>query len=238
MKYFAASIGILYLFGIPLYAQNADSSAKKAIISAVEFYRKSTEESQHLYNGPEYYIYDARSTEHQFFKSDEMEEGSVYYDGQFYPNVLIMYDIVKDEVAIEHLNRYDQLQLQKEKVRYFTVLNHHFIRLEKANTGLRTGFYDILYEKRLKVLARRIKERDEVIEQMKIVVEFPAKNFFYIYKDGIYHNVSSKGSVLKLFQDQKKALRKYIRENQLRFKKDRENAIVKVTAHYDQLTTP
>ncbi|MDJ1499809.1 hypothetical protein [Xanthocytophaga agilis] len=238
MKYFTASIGILYLFGIPLYAQKADTSAKKAIASAVELYRISTEESQHLYNGPEYFIYDSRSKEHQFFESDEMEAGSVHYDGQFYPNVLIMYDIVKDEVAIEHLNRYDQIQLQKEKVSYFTVLNHHFIRLEKDNTGLRTGFYDLLYNKRLKVLARRIKERDEVIEQMKIVVEFPAKNFFYVYKDGVYHSVSRKSSVLQLFEDQKKALRKYIRENKLRFKKDRENTIVQVTAYYDQLTTP
>lgn len=238
MKYFTTSIGLLYLFGLPLYAQKADTTAKQAIAFAVEFYRKSTEESQHLYNGPEYYIYDARSKEHQFFESDEMEEGSVYYDGQLYPNVLIMYDIVKDEVAIEHLNRYDQLQLQKEKVHFFTVFNHYFIRLEKANTGLRTGFYDLLYDKRLKVLVRRIKERDEVIDQMKIVVEFPAKNFFYVYKDGVYHNVSSKNSVLKLFEDQKKALRKYIRENQLRFKKDRENSIVKVTTYYDQLTTP
>ena len=59
---------------------------------------------------------------------------------------------------------------------------------------------------------------------------------YYIRKNNTYYSVSSQGSMLTILKDKKKELQQYIRANQIKFRKDPEEAMVKIASYYDHLT--
>lgn len=208
---------------------------------ALALYDSATVESQHLYNGQQYYIYDSKSDEHQFYLSEQWMPGTVVYDGQLFRSVPMLYDIVKDEVAVKYVQSFGNVALQSQKVHSFSLADHTFVRLiagQPEAGGLRTGFYDVLYDGTTKLLARRKKDRLQQITDTRIVIEFPEKDAFYIFKNGEYNPVHSKSSILFLLEDQKKPLKKYTRQHRLSFRENREAAITALASHYDQLTKP
>lgn len=209
--------------------------------AALALYDSATVESQHLYNGFQYYIYDSPFEEHQFFRTEDWEIGSVLYAGQLFQGVPLLYDIVKDQLVARYKQGFGNVALQSPKVGYFTLPGHTFVRVE-ADTGrvegLRTGFYDQLYTGKTKVVARRAKERQQDLSDRRVVIKFPQKDVFYLYEMGEYHPVRTRKSVLSYLEDQKKPLKKYLRDHNLTFRDDREAAIRGLAAHYDELTNP
>lgn len=239
MRFFTILVFISVSF-IPFsFAQKADSSLTSQNIAElpVSYYKEVTGVSQNLYNGRLYYVYDARQEEHQFFESRKWTKGSLLYDGQRFDSVQMLYDIVRDEVVIKHFNG-ENLLLQPAKVSYFILLNHRYQRLVSGidiESGMRTGFYDVIYGGPTRTIVRRVKQRQEKIVDKKVITLFPPKNFYYIYKDGRYHFVHTKKSVMALFPEHQKTLKKSLREEKIRFRKERESAIAKTVALYDQL---
>lgn len=221
-------------------SQVTDTSAvaMNAPGSPLALYKSATIYSPHLYNGQRYHIYDSRSKDHQFFQSEDWQTGSVYYDGQLYQNLPMLYDIFKGFVIVRHPERSGLVQLQSERVRDFSILSNRFIKIEKDEAkgiDIPTSFYQILYDGKTQVLARRVKERQEQIENNRVNVYFHEKNFFYIKKDGAYHIIRSKKAALSLFKDQKAALRKALRENKIKYRKARELALIQMATQYDKL---
>ena len=213
----------------------SESAVKTAF--PLSLYKAATDQSQNLYNGRLYYVYDARMEEHQFFGDRKWQKGTVLYDGQRFDSIPMIYDINRDELIIKHFNG-DALLLQSEKVEYFSKENHSFRRFESGkeiNDQMRTGFYDILYEGKSKVLVRRTKQRQEKIVEKKVIALFPEKDFYYIHKDDRYYPVRSKKSVLGLFPDRKKELRKALREEKIKYRKNRDAAITTIVVAYDSL---
>jgi len=205
----------------------------------LSLYKNATFGAQNLYNGRLYYIYDSREEEFQFYEARKLKKGIVYYDGQQYDSIPMMYDIVRDELIILHANDYENILLQSRKVKYFSIYNHNFYQLESGaeiNPDMRTGFYDKIYSGKTKILVRRTKERQEKIVDKKLIVQFPFKDFYYLYKDGKYNTVRSKKSVLALFPEHKSELRKALRTNKIKYRKERESAIVTMVTRYDELT--
>ncbi len=222
-------------------AQPAQVTSKNTPSLPLALYESATVLSPHLYNGQRYHIYDSRSKDHQFFELEDWRDGSISYDGQSFDSIPMLYDIVKDKVIIKYVTRSGLIQLQSERVKEFSYINHRFIRIEEnkeAGIELSTGFYDLLYDGKTPVLARRMKQRQEQIENNRVNVYFLEKTFFYIKKDGIYHPIHSKRAALNLFDDQKKVLKKHLRDQRIKYRKAKEKAIVQLATKYDQLLRP
>ena len=206
----------------------------------ISLYKEATAQSQNIYNGRLYYLYDARMEEHQFFGDRKWQKGVVFYDGQRFDSIPMIYDIVRDELIIKHFYG-DHQMLQSEKVNYFLKDNHTFRRFEAGkdiNPQMRTGFYDILYEGKSRTLVRRSKQRQEKIVDKKVITFFPEKDFYYILRNDRYHSVRTKKSVFNLFPERKKELRKALRDEKIKFRRNREIAIAKIVATYDDLARP
>lgn len=233
-----------FWLSITSYGQTGEAvpaTAKNSHSLPQALYESATILSPHLYNGPRYHIYDSRSKDHQFFQSEDWSDGSVSYDGQTFESIPMLYDIVRDKVVIKYLGRSGLIQLQSERIKDFSYLNHRFIRIEEnkdADINLSTGFYDLLYDGKTQVLARRMKQRQEQIENNKVNVYFLEKTFLYIKKDGVYHPVHSQMAALNLFDQQKKALKKHLRDQRINYRKAKEKALVQMATKYDQLTRP
>ncbi|MCF0053066.1 hypothetical protein MUK70_20135 [Dyadobacter chenwenxiniae] len=218
----------------------AASGPSKETAFPIALYKAATSQSQNLYNGRQYYVYDNRSEEHQFFEFRKWHNGVLMYDGQRFDSIPMLYDIFKDEVIIKHFNG-DHILLQSEKIDYFYVDNHTFERLEAGkhiNEQMRTGFYDVLYNGKTRTIVRRVKQRQEKIVDKMVIALYPQKNNIFVKKGDRYYGVGSKKSALNLFPEYKRELRKVLKDQKIKFRKNREVAIVTIVETYDKLARP
>jgi hypothetical protein len=192
-----------------------------------------------LYNGPEYVDYAKRyhaRIGHQYFLTDEKQPGSVYYNNHYFSDLQLNYDVVLDQLVIQHVTSPLLLRFLDKDVRYFTINQHRFVRIEAdsvAPAAFRTGYYEVLVDSTVQLLAKRAKRRQEKLNQRQVDIEFTSTDRLFLKKKGIYYPISSKGSVTRLFADHDKEIQKYIQDNKLRFKKaTREADIVQLTRYY------
>ncbi|WP_022825275.1 hypothetical protein [Hymenobacter norwichensis] len=192
-----------------------------------------------LYNGPEYVDYAKRyhaRIGHQYFLTDEQQPGSVYYNNHYFSDLLLSYDVVLDQLLIQHATSPFIVRFLDKDMRYFTINEHRFIRIEAdstAPTAFRTGYYEVLVDSTVQLLAKRAKRRQERINQRQVDIEFNVTDRLFLKKDGIYYPVKSKSSVTRLFADRSKEVQQYIKDNKLKFKKARREAdIAHLTRYY------
>jgi hypothetical protein len=235
----AGIIAILMLYANPgILAQSKDSvlsSLQKK--KAISVYYQSLQQQSGLYNGSEYVPYvDMLKEGHPYFDTSKMVNGSVYYDGMSYTNVPMLYDIVRDELIILHFNKVFFLQLIKSKTESFEILEHSFVHLGRDSTkkeGVRDGFYDLLYNGKIKLYAKREKVIQETIPNMTIERKIYSKNRYFIFKKDHYTEVYGKKSLLNFFDDKKTMLKQSLKKQKIKFRKQRERAITAIVEQYD-----
>lgn len=195
-----------------------------------------------LFNGKESLYYDPSIKEGSAYFADakNWSAGTVWFDGYFYSNVKLLYDLVKDRVAILLNNNVTGIVLQSERVKSFTLLAHTFIYVKYDSLlrkPVKNGFYDDLYDGKIKILARREKNIQTASTPSSTESYFSPTVDYYLFKNGDYYAISSKGSVLAVLKDHKRELQQFISQNDLSFNKTgREEAMAKVAEYYDHLT--
>lgn len=214
-----------------------EDSALKYAISLYEFEQGR---NSLIYTGKGYYDPHDGIIGHQFFMEDYWEPGHVTYDQSTYDSIYLKYDIYKDILLVENFNSQGYLspiKLFSENVQGFEIFGYEFVRLEKDTiSGLRGGFYNLMYSAdELQVLVRRRKEIIQSNEINSIKKEFVRKDRHYIKKDGMYHRIRKKKSVLKVLYDHKKEVKSYIRQNNLLFKVNLDLQLVQVVKYYSSL---
>lgn len=222
-------------------AASADSVNLQQTIS--HFYKAIGEESR-LYNGHEHPPYDPQIKNSALFPYDAKTwaPGDINYDDVVYRNVPMMYDAYKDAVIVLLYNKFSMLSLLSDRVHDFTFSNHRFIRLDADQIsdnqlGLTTGFYEQLYAGKIEVLAKRSKTIQTTVNTTAAPeTYFYEKNDYYMKKGDAYYKIGSKGSVLKLLKDKKSELQKYIKQNNINYGDNPEDAMAKIASYYDHLT--
>ncbi|WP_157807413.1 hypothetical protein [Hymenobacter chitinivorans] len=156
-----------------------------------------------------------------------------------YKNIPLQYDIRYDQLVLRFPQSPYQLRLHNEKVGYFTVNQHRFVRVAATTPApgvLVPGFYDVLYEGRLRLLAKRVKKTQETLSSGGIELAFLESNRYFLEKDGKTFPVSGKGDLLAALADKKKELRQYVSAQKLKFSKGKQEAsLVKMAQYYDTL---
>jgi len=237
---------LLLLLGQQALGQTAADDGASLVSSSVSQLEQQYAEAffghPELYSGPEYFNYARpyfKRTGHQFFLSTELQNGSVYYNGHHFTGQKLLYDVVRDQVVLEHATSPLTLSLINHNVRYFFVGNHHFTRLvaDSLTTGLPgTGYYEVLVDSTVQLLAKRSKRMQEKVDQGHVNAEFISTDRLFIRKAGVYYGVRKKSSVTRLFTDHSRQVQQYIQDNKLRFKKEgREADIVQLTRYYNTL---
>jgi len=218
--------------------QSEKKYQQQAINNTVSRYFKSLGEQSGIYRGPGYIGYPyALINGHQFFESPNFAQGTIFYDGMLYQNIPMWYDLVKDQVVIQTLDSFSQISLHTERIDYFSLLGHYFIKISQdSSSSLSTGFYDQIYKGKTEVLVKRFKGTLEDVSTEGIFTKIlKQKNVIYLKKQGKYFSVLNSGSVLKALGNNQKEILNHLKKNAIKFKKDREKAIVMMVSYYDQL---
>ena len=219
------------------------SSQQNAFNNAVSLFKSSVGEGSALYNGPEYYSYDALIKSNAYFMDvNGFTPGSVYYNGAFYTGVPMLYDLYTDDVVVLLYNHFSKFYLVKEKVANFNLLGHHFINVSadypQQEQVIKPGFYDELYKGKLEILvkwAKSIQERNSGPAGIESYFTAPTKTYF-LRKGNIYYSINSQGSLFNVLKDKKKELQQFIKSGQIRYRNDPEDAMVKIASYYDSIS--
>ena len=241
-KFFLLSFMLHCFSSHPLFSQtNPDSvSSATALQNTIDFYYSVTGENAHLYIGSEYGGYNNRIIGNPYFDTASFENGSIYYNGTLYNKVPMLYDIWNDNVIIYKYKQNYRIRLVNEKVSYFSILAHTFIRIVPDSTGKvlpGIGFYDRVYDGKTEVLVKRNKIiKDDPPIANEISSRYLQRNSYFVKKHNVYFQVSTRKSLLELFDDRDKEIRKYLRKNKIKFRKQPEYTIIKAAQYYDLLT--
>ncbi|MFT2007998.1 hypothetical protein ACMA1I_04925 [Pontibacter sp. 13R65] len=202
---------------------------------ALSRYRQAVGEQAHVFNGPEYIQHHKHFFKgHPFFITDSLTQGGVYYDGAWHCPLPLLYDVVTDEVITA--NQGALQKLLPEKLKAFRLRGHSFVYLPKdslAGSSLQPGIYELLYNHATKVYARHSKQAQEFVEKGQMAGTYEPATKYFILKEGRYHPVNSQGSVLKVFEENKKLLKKHLNSRNLKFGKQKQEAIVEAAKFYD-----
>jgi len=223
------------------YNESDSMLYKKAKEYAVSLYHENIKNESGLYNGSQYVVY-AQTIQDgiPFFEITQPSNGNVTYWGVEYKNVPLLYDILKGEIITVVPSTNYLIKLNTEKVSSFEVLNHKFIRIAKdsSNKNIKTGFYDVLYDGQTAVYKKEIKTLNEDLSSGKLRTFILDENAFFIKKNNVFFTVSNKSSLLDILKDKKKEVQEFIRKNKLKIRKDKDNALPKIAAFYDEISKP
>jgi hypothetical protein len=221
----------------------ADSSSQQnALNNTLKFFSASIGKQSPLFNGAEYYFYDPHIKGNAYFlEARAFVPGAVFYDGELFTGVPMLYDIYSDKVVVLLYNHFSKFSLVNEKVKSFDLLDHHFVNINADtlvnNSIIKSGFYDELYNGKTQVLVKRSKN----IQTATSGILGPESYFnlvknYYLRKNKVYYSITGKGSMIDVLKDRKKQIQQYIKANQIKFRRDPEEAMVKIASYYDHLT--
>jgi hypothetical protein len=169
-----------------------------------------------------------------FFQVDSFQKGEVFYNGMLYKNIDLLYDLSHDNVIVKYSGDVN-LVLVPEKTGYFNLPGHLFIKGSDASPA-KQGFYDLLFDGKIKVVVKRSKEQVPWSKSFEFNSVFIQHNDYFIYKDGNYKAAKNKKELLDVLEDKKADLKDFISKNKLDFRKDFEKALVQTATYYDQVT--
>lgn len=189
-----------------------------------------------LYNGAEYIRPFPLLKGAPFLEESGLQKGTVYFDGILYPDVMLAYDIVKQELVTTGYQNIN-LTLVPEKIGYFYLANRLFIPAPRdsiTNKKAMSGFCEVLYNQHLLVLAhyQKTPRRSSSTES---AATFMQSTTYYILKDNTVLKIDNEKALLAAFNEQKDNVKKYMRSNNLKFKKAPAETLQKTAAYFTQL---
>lgn len=227
---------LLILSSSSSVAQPVGDSTRQDMPYPVALYYDSLGEQSPLFNGREYVDYAGTIQKgHPFFGTTEFSKGVIHYDGMVYREAMILFDIIKEKVLIQHYNNIFRIDLPVEKITEFILPNHHFVKLYPDSAGiLSEGFYEILYQGSTRLYVKRKKEIRVDRNGTDILNVVDEVDVFYILKQGRYHAVRTQGSLLRVLSDKRDAIRQHLKRNGIKFRHDRQLAVVTAIQFYDK----
>ena len=233
-------VALVLAFAAPILsgkAQNTPPATLPIIVKAGDIYNPFIEKQSRLYNGVEHLGYSYKIKGHAYFLQRELSIGTVVYDEIEFANVPMLYDQLKDQVVIQYTDGFTKMGLISAKVQSFSLLNHHFIRLQgdsASGSPIITGFYDELYTGKTNVLVKRGKFIEEIVKE-EIEREFKEITIVFIQQEGKYYAIKTYNTLLTVLKDKAPQVKQYLRKNRIKFRKDPENTILKAILFYDSL---
>jgi hypothetical protein len=241
----------IYVFGVGLFLfggtcfvfsqtenSEANSFPESAIRAARQMYTNLFVEQMQLYNGVKYNeaLRNPESDRgHRFFISETLTEGTIQHNDIEYNNIPLLYDNITDQVITVLPNTNYKVALTKHQIQSFTLLGHHFVNL--ADEGIIPGFYELLLDDSVKVVAKRSKKITESNYDYNLIVRknYIPKNEWYIFRNNRYFLIGNKKSLVLIFADQEQKINSFIRQMKTSFRKDKEKYIVQVASYYNSL---
>ena len=175
---------------------------------------------------------------HQFFKDVYFTNSRLSYDGVVYPGVMLRWDLYRDELLIFSPARYE-IVLKREKIDFAEIHGYHmfYLHLDSLPGCPPAGYYILLFSGEYLLLEKTSKQllRSNV-SMGRDENDFNLSSIFFLQKNGVYHQIKNRGTLLKALDTHRKELNGFIRAHKLKYKKDAEKMVLTVVKEHAKLS--
>jgi len=226
-----------------VYAQTLSDSAiyTLSLNQAYTFYKKTIGENLHLFTGNEYVAPSAKGQKllgNPYFLSDQFLDGSIYYDGRYYEQIPMHFQIQDEKLIITHPVTHTPIELLNEKISYFTIGNYEFFKIPAQTASLlHTSklYYNRLYNGSVIIWALRDKKYTLSAKAEDQTATYKEYDQYYLQKGNNFYSIESEKELLKVLPEKKAELKKFIRLHYLKFNADLEKNLILTVQYYDQI---
>jgi len=217
-----------------------DSSVQRTVEQYASEYMDAASAQAALFSGNRQKILVQTLLNHQYFKDQNFVNGKLSYNGVVYPDVSLRWDLFRDELIILSPADYN-IVLISEYIDFAEIYGYHIVYLhpDRVAGSPPAGNYIRLYSGNDRLLLEKITNimyRDENIKRNRFVYYFDLTTHFYLQRNGTYHKISNRRTLLKTFDTHRKELRRYINANDLRYKVDAEKMVLEVVKEHEKLS--
>ncbi|MDN3723669.1 hypothetical protein QRD02_04695 [Aequorivita sp. SDUM287046] len=227
----------LFFFGTATFSQN------KSHDKIYKTYDKIVGlENTGLFNGTEFTdLFLNTDGSYRYFNGFDYVMGSVTYQGQYYVDVLLKYDLLEDNlltVSDDNLSIFN-VKLIPEFVESFSVHNHNFVRLSTINLGFSgNGFYEIAYlGNTYKLYIKRTKKIKDNALKSGVQYSFSPNDSYILNKDGSHSVIKSERDLRKLLPENEDEINSFYKTYKVLYKSDPDAFMIKLVKFLDGLET-
>jgi len=174
---------------------------------------------------------------HQYFKDEDFVTGRLSYGGVVYPEVWLRWDLYKDELMILSPVNYS-IVLQNDHIDFAELHGYRIFYLH--SDGLPgcppAGNYILLFSGNHLLIEKLINELNLKDNIGSEAYYFILSTRFYLQKNGVYHKIKSRRTLLKALDTHRKELRQFIRANRLEYKRDAETMVLEIVKKHEHLS--
>jgi len=199
-------------------------------------YLAETKEYAALYNGKTEVPYEFLFTNHPYLETNGYVSGTICYNHVVYKNVLMRFDLYRDEITVVAPNTPNRIVLNNEKFSYAVLNGTTIIKSVDEKTSktkllvlLHDGIYPVVKKHNLRMMEES-NSLDRVLRR-----SFDIQKQYAVKIDGKLYPVKNKNSILKLFPDRKKELNEYAKLHKLNFSKQTEQSIIALVEYYEKI---
>lgn len=207
---------------------------------AVEMYKNKLHNKYEFLNGTQYKLYHVNLETSPLFDSSFGMEGTIYSNGETFPDLMLTYDIHKDELiyVTEIFENCNFISINRSLIDSFTVTrktsnrigNYRFksdvLRFqnvdfpENSDFDLKDGFYEVerIGDKKLFIHHEAILEHNQGEEAIiNGIFRYEYFQNRILFLNGNYYDINSKRKLVKLFPEHRKVINKKLGSFGLRF---------------------
>lgn len=217
------------------FSQISDLEPKELVLA----YKKAIPYPQEVFSGGQYALGEVFQVEGTpYLESNDFIKSNLTINGFTFGDVLLNYNIQKDQLVTFHPTNFQRIILNTEKISSFNLgKKRFFIRLEQ-NDGYvfhKSGYYEVIWDKELLVLAKHFKvdrlKKDYNASELKHF-EFIYNTHYFIKLEKQLFRINKKKDVANALGIPKARINKILRQKQLRFKKQTTESLAAIAAQY------
>jgi len=222
-------------------AQNADNKQQ----AVTEILRKANQvygPNEMLENGKVYIPDHPKAKEYPYYlESGWMDarlilKGDIFIDLHVKYNVCLELLILKKEV--ENQENHIPIVLNNNFIESFDIKDHHFINLNTMSFNAElSGFAELIYQDQLIFLVKHTKEFLPQFSQSNPYGAYSKlSSNYYIYKNDKLTRLNSKKAFLNYFEPFRKDIKKYMRQNNIKYKKASSTQLYNLIKYCDEVS--
>tara|TARA_R100000353_G_C6511982_1_gene196834 strand:+ start:6073 stop:6789 length:717 start_codon:yes stop_codon:yes gene_type:complete len=228
---------ICYLITYGTFAQkNINTEVYKSYDSLVGNFNKE------LYNGTEFTdLYLNTDGSFRYLNGFSYTSGSVTYKGAYYPDVLLRYDLLEDNLIVKSNDNLSvfNVKLIPQFIDSFSLYNYNFVRLPLTNLGLKgNSFFQSAYQgKTLELYIKHVKKKKDKALPSGLQYRFKEEYNFILKYNATYHLINSERELRRLFPHQKEEIKTFYRTYKILRKSNPSQFKINLIKYLDEKTS-
>ncbi|AFL82408.1 hypothetical protein Aeqsu_2968 [Aequorivita sublithincola DSM 14238] len=195
-------------------------------------------ENTGLFNGTEFTdLFLNTDGTYRYFNGFDYVRGSVTYNGEYYVNVLLKYDLLEDNLLTrsdDNLSLFN-VKFIPEFVESFSMYNRNFVRLSDTNLGLaRNGFYEAAYlGNDLQLYIKHSKRKKDRALNSGIQYKFSEDNFYLLKNKNAYSVIRSTKDLRKALPERADEIKDFYKSYKALYKSNPDSFMTKLVKYLD-----